>query len=214
MGAATTSEGLGTGGTYRALEQRNRMVTALRVLVPLIGLMVLAALFVQMIVAGMEREFSIGRISFERNRMVVDTPSYTGMLADGSAYDMTAGSAETALDRPSVIELSQAHATLRRSSGVRVTADAEQAEVETQLQQIDIPGPTTIADTTGLKARVSGLHADVPAQLVTGGKVALEYADDATLAAEAMRYDVRAQTWTFTDVTVTLPDLPGAEEDQ
>jgi lipopolysaccharide export system protein LptC len=196
------------GSVYRALERRNRVVGFLRLVVPVLGLLVLASLSIQMLVASIGNEFTIGRVTIERDRLTVETPTYQGLLADGGAYDVTAQSAESALDRPTAIMLKGAKVVLNRPSGVQVTATAAEAELEVELQQVTATGLTDISDTTGMTAEVVGLHVDVLSQVATGGKTTIVYPGGETLEAEAMTYDARTEQWGFTGAVVTAPDLP------
>jgi hypothetical protein len=193
---------------YRALERRNRVVGVLRFLVPILGLLVLASLVVQMLVASIGNEFTIGRITIERDKLTVETPAYQGLLADGGAYDVTAQSAESALGRPTAIMLKGAKVVLNRPTGVQVTATAADAELEVELQQVTATGVTDIADTTGMTAEIIGLKVDVLGQLATGGRTVVVYPGGETLEAEAMTYDARTGAWGFTKAVVTAPRLP------
>lgn len=201
-------------GVYRALERRNRVIGVLRLVVPLLGLLVLGALGIQMIIGTvLTRDFAIGRVTIERNRLQVEMPRYAGLLADGTGYEVSAASASGALDQPSVIELIDAHIVLTKVSGVIVTIDAARAELETQLQLIDVPGVTLVTDTEGMRAEVDLLHVDMVAQVATGGRTRVDYASGQSLDAEAIRYDALTREWTFTGAAVGLPDLPEIGEE-
>jgi hypothetical protein len=195
-------------GVYRALARRNRIIGLLRLLVPVMGLLVLASLLIQMFIASLGSDFTIGRVTIERNRLTVDTPSYQGLLADGGSYDITAEAAESVLDKPSTIVLRGARVILVRNTGVEVTAAAAEAELETELQQVTAAGVTHVSDSNGLVAEITGLHVDVLAQSATGGRTRVTYASGETLEAEAMAYDARTAQWTFTRAVMTAADLP------
>ena len=206
--AAIAQSTASVSGAYRALEQRNRIVGVLRLLVPVMGLLILASLLIQMLVASLGNEFTIGRVSIERNKLTVETPSYQGLLADGGSYDVTARSAESMIDKPTNMTLKGARLVITRSAGTEVIAEAAEAELETELQQVSAPGVTRVTDSAGLTAEIVGLHVDILAQRATGGKTRIAYKTGETLEAEAMTYDARSAQWGFTGAVLTAPDLP------
>ncbi|MFY8031936.1 MAG: hypothetical protein ACOVO5_08895, partial [Devosia sp.] len=71
---------------YEALVRRNRLVRILRVGLPLLGAIVLLGLLVQLVVGSLLDEFNISGISIDRDNLVVETPSYSSMTADGTQY--------------------------------------------------------------------------------------------------------------------------------
>jgi len=53
---------------------------------------------------------------------------------------------------------------------------------------------------------------DYAKQTLTGdGPVHIDYADGTTIDASGIYYDAQAQSWSFTNASVTLPATPGAE---
>ena len=64
---------------------------------PGIGVAVFAVLAGAVVIANLAENFSIGRITLKDDRMVVETPSYSGVTGDGTSYSVTALSAEAGL---------------------------------------------------------------------------------------------------------------------
>lgn len=194
---------------YAALERRNASIGRMRIVVPIAGAFVLAVLLAQVVIGNLGRDFSIGRVSIEAGRLNVDTPSYTGVLADGGSYRVTAGDASTPIDAPGLILLESARLDLVRASGVEIVATAARASLDTADQLVTIAGRTDIVDSTGMTAEVMGLSVDSPGQTADAtGPVRIEFPGGATLDAATMHYEVSKEEWTFGRATYRLPDTP------
>jgi lipopolysaccharide export system protein LptC len=197
---------------YRSLQRRNRVVGALRWVVPGIGVSVFAVLLAQMALASLTRDFTIGRITMARDRLTVEAPSYAGRMADGSVYTVTASEAQAALMTPSLIDLTTAKVVLNRSNGIVATATAKAAGLDTENQLVTVAGRTDLSDTSGMVATLYGMHVDFEAQtLSASGAVDITFADGQHLQSTGMSYDSVASVWHFDRATLTLPDTPGAK---
>lgn len=195
----------------RSLAGRNRLVAILRIGVPILGIILFAALTLQIYVANLSRQFGVSGISIDRNNLVVETPSYTGTGADGTRYSMSAVSARAAIDKPDAIALTTTAITLSKPGSSVFTLDAAEAEMTMSKQQLAIPGLATIASTDGMHGTLNDVIADMARRdVVARGKVNIVFGDDASIDASSMDYDSRTQTWTFTQATVILPDIPSS----
>ena len=87
---------------------RNRLVGVLRFAVPAFGGVVFGGLMLQLFLASLGEDFGFSNVSIDRDNLVVDTPSYASMGADGSSYQVQAESARSALDRTDIIHLTKA----------------------------------------------------------------------------------------------------------
>lgn len=184
----------------------------LRFAVPAVGIVVFGGLMLQLFLVNLVDQFDFSGISIDRNNLVVDTPSYSSMGADGTAYQMQAASARAALDRTDVIELDDALLMVGRPDGTQITARAAAARLETGSQTVLVEGTTRIADSNGMQGTVVGLRADFAAEAVTGnGPVDVTFSSGARLEASSMSYDAKAAAWRFSRVTLTLPSLPGEQ---
>lgn len=195
---------------YQRLTERNRRVAVLRHAVPALGAVVLAALVLQIYLGGLGGRFSIGQLSVTPDGVAVDAPQYSGVMKDGSFYRVEARVARAHLQRPDLIALSEAQLEVTRTSGVVMTADAAQGQLDTTNQLVIVPGVTEIADSTGTKGTLQNSVFDMTAQVLTSeGPVAIDYADGATVQSAGLVYDATAAVWTFSRAVVTLPATPG-----
>jgi len=196
---------------FAALRRRNRVVAVLRIAVPAFGAVLFGGLVLQLFLVNLGDRFGFSGIAVDRGQLVVDTPSYASVGADGSSYRVEAASARSALGRTNVIELSGAVLTVTRPDGVVLSARAEAAELETGGQTVTVAGVTRLADSAGMHGSVAGLRADFAAEAVTGsGPVDITFPHGAWLTAEAMSYDAASATWRFARATLMLADTPGA----
>ena len=84
---------------YRGLQARNRVVSILRIGIPALGIVALSALMLQIYVSSRTSRFGIGQIAVSSESITVETPEYSGLLDDGTAYRVSATSAQAAVAR-------------------------------------------------------------------------------------------------------------------
>jgi len=198
---------------YRRLNGRNRLVAVLRIGVPVIGAIVLVGIIGQIFLASLAIDFSIGHVSVQQDRIVIDVPRYDGVMADGSVYSVSAQSASASLSAVDVVQLIQAEATLHQPGGRVLSARADAGTLHMSEQQVAIAGKATIYDSFGTTGWINDSLVDWPRQtLAAAGPAHFEFNDGAVLDAVAMRYDAGQEVWTFEAATLTLPRLPAFEE--
>lgn len=195
---------------HRRLGRRNRLVAILRIGIPLLGALVLAGLLVQIYLASFTGRFGVGRIEVTPDAIHVEAPEYAGLLEDGSAYRVWAGSARAATDNTELIDLDDAHLLIDRTDGVQMQVDAIAAQLDTYTQMTMVPGLADVADSTGTTGTLTNSIFDWQSQVLTSeGPVAIDQADGTTVRAEGLVYDAAAMVWTFSRAVVTLPATPG-----
>lgn len=198
---------------YRRLTARNRVVAVLRIAVPAMGVLALAGLVAQIYISSLMGRFGIGQITVTRESIAIEAPEYAGLLEDGSTYKVRATTARASLAASDQVQLSEAHVTLVRTSGVTMDVDAASARLDMSRRIVMVDGPAHIADSTGTVGTIEKSTFDWTAQTVTGeGPVDITYADGAHLLATGMTYDAKTTIWTFGRVMLTLPETPGAQE--
>lgn len=198
--------------TYQRLTVRNRVVGALRLAVPALGIIVLVLLVGQIYLSSLGSRFGVGKVSVSRDRVLIDAPQYSGVLDDGSLYRVSATSAAAALNATDVMDLSTANLNIVRTNGVTMDLTANAAQLDTTRQLVIVAGDTHVVDSTGTTSTFANSVFDWQAQVLTGtGPVVVDYANGTHLVAKGLVYDAKTAIWTFTDATVTLPNTPGAK---
>jgi len=198
-------------GLYRKLKRRNRLVDVLRVLVPLAGAALLGFLVAQIIIANLAKDFGITGIRLERDRLLIETPQYEGVMENGTRYKLVADTASALLSRSDVIELGNATLDLLRSDGVAITVTTERAFYDIVSQTVEIPEVAHVVDSRRTRARLYDTHVDWAAQTVnarTGAEVV--FADGTELTAATLMLYSAENRWDMTGVTlVTMGEGEG-----
>lgn len=196
---------------YDRLMQRNRLVSILRVGLPVIGALVLAGLLFQLVLASLLDQFGISNISIDRDNLVVETPSYSSMTADGTMYSIASDDARAALGDTDLLHLSGATLLVTKPSGAWMEAKAAEADMRLSAQTVYVPEVMEIRDSRGTSGTIVGARTTLTGEsMVSDGPANIRYHNGTTLDAESMVYDAKAQRWEFKQVTLVVPSTPGA----
>jgi lipopolysaccharide export system protein LptC len=199
--------------TYQGLMARNRIVSILRIGVPVMGALLLVALIGQIYVSSLGSRFGVGQITVTPDSVTVEAPEYTGLLDDGTAYHIAASGAQAATDAIDKIRLNEATITMTRPDGLVTTVDARAATLDTTRQLVFVEQEAQVGNSLGTTGVIVDSVFDYVDQTLVGrGPVTIHYADGTYLVAEGMTYDAVTLVWTFSRATVTLPDTPGARK--
>ena len=197
---------------YRSLTVRNRIVAVLRIGLPALGILVVSMFFLQIFLASLMDTFRIGTVRFEGDRVAVDTPSYSGVMANGDVYKLSAEGASTAIANLDVIRLAKGELLLTKQDGEQMVARAENGAFNTIDQTFTVPGLAQVSDSAGNSGTLQHLTVDVPHQTLTvEGPVAMRFSDGGTLAATGLSYDATTRLWHFTGARLEVPD-PNVDE--
>lgn len=192
---------------------RNRVVGLLRIVVPAVGVGAFLLLVGQIYLAGLARQYGVAAIRIDRGSVVVEAPQYSGTGSNGSRYLATAREARTALAGGNDIDMTDATLELLQSDGTTYFATARTAHMNTATELLVAPGIVDVKGSDGLVGTLNDIEMDNRSEiLVSNGDVDLLLSDGTTIAGDTMVRDGKAQTYTFTNATVVVPDLPKAEE--
>lgn len=196
-----------------SLLMRNRVVSGLRVIVPLIGVAAFAALAAQIFIANMARQYGISGIRIDRGHVVVETPQYTGTTPGGVRYVVSAREASSPLERSNEIDMADATLELAQGSGPTYFARSDRATIDTATEMVNAPGLVTVSGSDGLEGTLTDVVSDsVNDRITSNGPVEILMPDGMTVVADSMVREGGSRTFTFTRATVTVPDLPGRDE--
>lgn len=192
---------------------RNRAVTILRIVVPIIGIAAFLTLAGQIYLSNLLRQYGVSGIRIDRGNVVVEAPKYSGTGSDGARYLVTAREARTPIDRSNIINMIDATLELLEPDGVSYFASAAAATMDTATEYVTVPGVVAVTGSDGLEGTLTDVAADNANEfLCSNGPVDLLLPDGTTIVADTMVRDGKAQLWTFTRATVVVPDLPEAEQ--
>jgi len=190
---------------YDKLVWRNRFILFLRFLVPFFGLVIFGFLIIKIIIANIGSDIDISGIRVERNNVVINSPQYSGVTANGTSYSIISKSATTAIDSGSLFDLSDANFAMKRPDGLEINASAKQAFYNIIDQNIKIDGEMIVNDSRGIKAKLINNIIDWNTQsLNTKNKVEIVFSDGSILNSNSLFYDSANQSWKFNDVELIL----------
>jgi hypothetical protein len=196
--------------TYRGLVSRNRVISLLRIALPVLGLIAFGYFAIHILLASLNG-FTIGKIHFSGATVIVDTPSYSGVMKDGNLYKVSAEAADSAVTNLDVINLKNAELTLKKPSGAALTATAAAGAFDTEDQVLSVPGSAVVHNSTGDAGTLNDVVFNLPDQTLKAlGPISITMADGTTIEATGLDYDAKTSVWTFGRSIVTLPRTPGS----
>ncbi|HTJ56023.1 MAG TPA: hypothetical protein VL418_00470 [Devosiaceae bacterium] len=191
---------------YGALTTRNRIITWLRFGLPLLGVLVFLGFVLQIYIASLGANFAIGRIRFSGDAVMVDTPSYSGVMPDGDVYKISAAGAQASIGNLNVIDLQRPLLKLTKPDGSQMTAEAGTAAFETLGQVVSVPGTAEVSDSRGNSGVLQNVVVNLPKQTVmASGKVSMTLSGGMKVTSDSLAYDAKTDHWDFGRATVTLP---------
>ena len=195
---------------YRRLQMRNRFIAVLRLAVPAMGVLTLVVLIGQIYLSSLSGRFGVGRVTVDPEAVSVEDPQYSGVLDDGTTYQVRADAAKAALTSSDQIALTAAALTMNRANGVIMHVNAPEALLDATNEIVTIAGIAYVEDSTGTSGTIHDSVFDYANQKLVGqGAVHIDYADGTTLDGIGITYDVVGAVWTFSKASVTLPATPG-----
>jgi len=190
---------------YRRFARRNRLIGWLRIGVPMFGALVLAVLLAEIFIANMARDFGISGVRIARDELVIDTPEYSGVMANGTLYTVVAEAASTAIGGADVLKLQDPLLDLTRIDGYRMRASAKTARFSLDRQTVEVDDVLNVSDSSDMQAKLLNAIIDWRAQtLIAKDNVHVVFADGSILTGSALHYDAGTQIWDFDNVKLTL----------
>ena len=195
---------------YRGLMRRNRIVGALRWLVPAGGAAALAVVVGSIAIGALAQKFGFSNIRIDRDNLVVDTPQFTSTDADGTLYSLSARAAKVGTTQTDIVDIEDATLTMTPRRGASIAAQWTTGRLQTTDLLLDVPGAVTVTGSDGLDGKLEGVFADLMKwKMVAGGNVEINMPDGSRIVSNGMSYEREAGIYTFKDVTVTLATTPG-----
>lgn len=192
--------------TYARLAGRNRLVAILRIGIPAIGLVVVGAVMLQLYLLGRSQELGVASVLVDRDSILVESPRYAGVMADGTNYLLTSKSAKAPVDMIDKIDLTDADFLLSRLDGSTMTIDAHEARVDTTNQWVTIDDLAYVKNSDGIHGTMEQMFIDWSKQLVSAdGPVHLVYPNGMIIDSVGMHYDPETYRWRFDNAVVRLP---------
>ncbi len=191
---------------FKALIWRNRIIGILRLAVPGIGVIFAGFLILQIIISSIATEYGISGLKVERDQVVIEQPSYGGVMRDGTAYQILADVARVSISNPDIIDLAGANITIKQTDGYQIIADASGALLNIGNQNVVIPGLLQTLDTENVRGQLNDAIIDWPTQTLTArGAVRFEFDDGSVIRAQSLVYNAASGEWSFSGVIYNVP---------
>ena len=191
---------------YQSLLRRNSAVAALRLLVPLLGLVVLALLLVQIIIANLADDFGMSGVRIQNDKLIIDSPQYGGVMANGTKYTINSEAATTSLGNAEIVELTKAQFFLVRPDTYSLLAASEDAKFDMVDQKVKIAGMMAVSDNRGMQANLTNsIISWADQSLFTKDDVEITFKDGSVITGETLEYDAGSNMWNIVRVRILIP---------
>lgn len=197
---------------FSRLVARNRLVGVLRIAVPTIGVLAFVVLAGEIWIQNIARQYGISGVRIDRGALVVETPQYSGIGADGSKYLLTAREARSPIGDPDIIDMTEPVFDLFRIGAAPAHATSDKGILKTGVEQVEVPGILNVRDDDGMHGTLTKFRGDQKTGMMNAaGPVDLTFSDGTHLLADNMHYDGTSSIWSFEQADLTIPDLPADE---
>lgn len=211
MSQTAAPVGFDRASVFRHLKRRHRWIRLLRLAVPVVGLLALAALSVQIYLASLPRGLGAAGVRLEGDRLVVDRPVMTGTLSGVGRYELTAETASTELEDAAEAALAAIDVAMEFAEGGSARAHAEAGVLEFSTRQLRIDEAIELTTSDGIVGEAQGGTIDAAAQSFSNARgVRFEFPDGSTLEAASMQYTATSGSWRFGQVRITVVPAPAA----
>lgn len=198
---------------YHRILRHNRMIAVLRPVVPVAGVLILALPLVPFALGFSGNGITIGDATLDADTLVIRSPQFEGLTADGAAYRMVAARSESETGNLDVSTLHDLTIALDGEAGYRADVDFARAQWTMSKELLVSNEDVFVSDSTGASGVLAGATADWPAQIISSdGPVAFTFESGSSLNADTMVHDIAAATWHFTGARVEMQPAPDAGE--
>ena len=209
MSSTTLHSPAERASVFAQLARRRRLVRALRIAVPLVGIATLGALAMQVYFGALLGGVGVGGARLDGDRLVIDRPTFTGALSGGGRYEVVAQTASAAMADASRIDLTALDSSLAFGNGTSARAHAASGTFDFAAREMRTTEVIELETSDGISGRLNGGVIDMPHQAFsTTAGVRFAFPGGATLEADTMAYSSTAGTWRFERVKVKVIPAP------
>ena len=191
---------------YRRAARHSARVRALKIALPVLGLLVAGIFAVVSIVSTyLPDELDVESATIEDGKVVMKNPAISGRNRDGISYSMRADRALQDMKNPDIIQLENIRAKMPVNEELMAQVDAVTGIYDRGRNVLDMTAPFTISLNTGLEAAFRDAHLDI-----NGGRMATQQpvtiqSKEASIVAQSLRMTDKGQTVVFEgDVVVNV----------
>lgn len=140
---------------FVAAARHSARVRFLRRAIP-VGVVMALAFLVLRSFAGLlfNPDVSIGDLSIQGRKIVMEKPRLSGFKRDGRSYELTAASATQDLKMPHIVELNRLTARFQTGNDGWANLDGTRGVYDSKIERLSVEGGLTVRTETGLDARL------------------------------------------------------------
>jgi len=164
---------------FGAARRHSRVVRALRILLPLAGVVGIAA-FVVLTRLGLPGalDLSSARLSITPNAVIMEQPNLSGFDGDGHEYTVRAARAIQPLSSPEQVRLEEISATLTATGQGVTTVSAASGKYDHRERTLRLEGGIAVKSAQGYALRMTDVDIDFRAgSMQSDNPVTVTYAD-------------------------------------
>lgn len=164
---------------FAAALRHSRTVRWLRILLPLAGVVGVAAFFVlTQLGLPIALDLSAARLSVTPNAVIMEQPNLSGFDADGHEYSVRADRAIQPLTTPDRVRLEAIRATLAAAGQGTTTVSADSGQYDHRDRTLRLEGSIAVQSSEGYALRMTDVDIDFRAgSMQSGNPVTVTYAD-------------------------------------
>lgn len=202
---------------YRRALRHSRLVSWLRVILPVASFAVIAAFVaVSWLSRTLPDNMSVDRTSIANGTIVMDNPVLTGQTEDARTFTVRARRASQAIGRPDVITLADISAELPASAEETASVRAESGIYDRRDETLTLDAPFHAQSTGGLEVAMESARFDLDARsMVSKAPVSLRIGETA-LVAQSVRMHDNGETILFDGgvrMTISPSTIRGDQKD-
>lgn len=190
---------------FSRIGRHNAMIAILRIAVPVLGLILLAMPLVQFAGNLAGNGITVGGATLDADTLVIQSPRFEGLTADGAVYRMDAARSESDTGNLDVSTLYDLTIDLDGAAGYWAQVEFSRAQWTMSTEYLTSDQEVHVTDSTGAQGVLGGADADWPAQVITSdGPVRFTFTNGSNLTADTMVHDISQGTWHFTGAEVEM----------
>ena len=144
---------------FRAARRHSRTVRLLRIALPIVVLVVLAAItliaFFNPLRMLARLPIDVGNLVVSGTKITMEQPKVTGFTRDGRAYEVTAVAAAQDLTKPDIVELHDIHAKVQMQDHGMVVLTAATGVYDTKGEILNLKQDIVLTSSSGYECRLS-----------------------------------------------------------
>jgi lipopolysaccharide export system protein LptC len=164
---------------FLAARRHTRLVRTLRLLLPIGGILAVAAFLVK-VDLGLpgDLDLSAASLSVTRNSIIMDNPQLTGFAGDGREYSLSADRAIQPLSNPGQVRLESIEAKITAADRGTTSVTAEAGDYDHEKSSIKLLGPIQVHSADGYKLNMTNAEVDFSAgTLMSDNPISIGYGE-------------------------------------